>query len=39
MSELDGFKRKILPLRQQADIRNEWLKQRLDTILPEIMQR
>jgi hypothetical protein len=30
---------KILPLRQQADITNGWLKKRLSTILPEIMRR
>ncbi len=30
---------KILPLRQQADIRDAWLKERLTTILPEIMRR
>lgn len=39
MTALDGFKRKILPLRQQAQIQNDWLKTRLDTVLPEIMRR
>ncbi len=29
--------RNILPLRQQAQIRNNWLKKRLETILPAIM--
>lgn len=28
-----------LPLRKQAEIRNQWLKARLETILPEIMRR
>jgi len=39
MTGLDGFKRKLLPLRQQADITNRWLLHRLDTVLPEIMRR
>lgn len=30
---------KILPLREQADIQNRWLRDRLTTVLPEIMQR
>ncbi len=30
---------KILPLRQQAEVRNRWLMRRLESILPEIMQR
>jgi hypothetical protein len=29
----------VLSLRQQASIRNDWLRQRLDTVLPEIMRR
>lgn len=29
----------ILPLREQAEIRNTWLKKRLDTIIPEVMRR
>ena len=33
------MKSKILPLRQQADIRNQWLRQRLDNFLPELMGR
>ncbi len=36
---LTSLKHKILPLRQQADIRNRWLKERLDTVLPELMAR
>jgi hypothetical protein len=35
----DVFKSKILPLRRRAEVRNSWLKQRLDTVLPEIMRR
>jgi hypothetical protein len=33
------LKDKILPLRRQLEIRNDWLKQRLDTVIPEIMGR
>src|SRR5262245_592785 len=29
----------LLPLRAQADLRNAWLRERLDTILPELMER
>ena len=29
----------ILPLRRQAEVRDGWLKTRLETILPELMQR
>ena len=32
-------KHEILPLRQQAQIRDRWLKRRLDTLLPELMAR
>lgn len=35
----DAFRNKILPLRARADVRNEWLRQRLEKILPEIMRR
>jgi len=35
----DAFRDKILPLRARADVRNDWLKQRLEEILPEIMKR
>jgi hypothetical protein len=31
--------RKIISLRAQAEVRNNWLKQRLETVLPEIMRR
>lgn len=30
---------KILPQRDRAKVRNEWLKQRLDEVLPAVMQR
>lgn len=33
------FAEKLLPLRQQMILRNTWLKERLNTILPEIMTR
>jgi hypothetical protein len=33
------MKPKTLPLRQQADVRNQWLRQRLDSLLPELMAR
>jgi hypothetical protein len=35
----NAFKEKILPLRARAKVRNAWLRQRLDEVLPEIMQR
>jgi hypothetical protein len=35
----DTYKAKILPLRARAEVKNRWLKQRLDDVLPEIMQR
>ncbi|PJF32425.1 MAG: Xaa-Pro aminopeptidase [Phototrophicales bacterium] len=36
---LEAYRHKILSLRQQADVRNEWLKYRLDHVLPELMKR
>ncbi|TVR24545.1 MAG: M24 family metallopeptidase [Anaerolineaceae bacterium] len=36
---LEAYRHKILPLRQQNDIRNGWLQQRLETVLPEVMAR
>jgi len=30
------IKNNILPLRSQANVRNAWLKQRLDEVLPDI---
>lgn len=35
----EAYRGKILPLRQRADLRNRWLKQRLESVLPEIMAR
>ncbi len=35
----DAYRGKILPLRLRAEVRNEWLKQRLETVLPEIIRR
>ncbi len=35
----DEYKGKILPLRQRAEVQNAWLKKRLETVLPEIMER
>lgn len=39
MSVLPSYKDKVLPMRQQAAIKNAWLTQRLDTVIPEIMAR
>jgi hypothetical protein len=39
MSVSDAYQHKILPLRQQATIQNDWLKQRLESVIPEIMER
>ncbi len=36
---VDTYKDRILPLRERAKIQNVWLKERLETILPEIMER
>jgi hypothetical protein len=36
---VEAYREKILPLRAQAEIRNRWLRERLDTLLPELMQR
>lgn len=30
---------RVLPLRARAEVRNRWLKERLDTLLPELMAR
>lgn len=38
-TSLSSIKHKILPLKERAKIINEWLKERLDKILPEIMTR
>ena len=39
MVNFNSLKDKILPLRQQASIRNEWLKERLNSFLPVLMAR
>ena len=36
---VDAYRQKILPVREQAAVRNRWLKQRLDDLLPELMAR
>ncbi len=35
----DGTSYSILPLRSRAEVQDRWLKQRLDEVLPEIMER
>jgi Xaa-Pro aminopeptidase len=35
----DDFREKILPLRAQADVKNEWLRQRLEDLLPGLLKR
>jgi hypothetical protein len=35
----ENYRNKILPLRARAEVRNRWLKERLETVLPEIMKR
>ena len=37
--QAEAYRSKILPLRAQMDVRNRWLKERLETVLPEVMQR
>ena len=36
---VDSMRERILPLRRRAEVRNEWLRQRLDAIMPEVMAR
>jgi len=36
---LTNLRQRILPLRARAVVRNDWLRQRLDTILPALMAR
>src|SRR6185437_15241096 len=33
------LKDQVLPLRSQMDVRNSWLRQRLDAVIPELMER
>ncbi len=35
----DAYRAKVLPLRAQADVRNRWLRRRLETVLGEVMAR
>jgi len=35
----DAYRDRLLPLRQQADVQNAWLTQRLESYLPELMRR
>lgn len=39
VGKADDYRNKILPLRLRAELKNKWLKHRLETILPEIMKR
>lgn len=39
MFPLDAYRAKILPLRAQMDVRNRWLRERLDTVIPALMAR
>lgn len=39
MITFSSLKNKVLPLRQQAEIRNSWLKKRFETVLPALMAR
>ena len=39
LNKQSDWSEKILPLRRQAELKNLWLKKRIDTILPEIMNR
>ncbi len=36
---ISDWSEKILPLRRQADVTNEWLRRRLQKILPQVMRR
>ncbi len=35
----DAYGDKFLPLRKRAEVRNNWLRQRLENVLLEIMER
>jgi hypothetical protein len=39
MSRLNALKRKILPLREQQPIRKRWLEEKLNTVMPMLMER
>lgn len=36
---VSNYREKILPLRQQLEVTNGWLKERLQSVLPRVMQR
>lgn len=36
---IDAYRNKILSLQVQADVRNRWLKERLDKVIPTLMRR
>jgi hypothetical protein len=36
---IDAYREKVLPLRARAQVRNAWLRQRLTTVIPELMER
>ncbi len=36
---IQSYRSKLLSLRAQMDVRNRWLQERLDTLLPELMER
>jgi len=38
IADTEAIKNKILPLREQAKIQNDWLKWRIENILPQIMR-
>lgn len=38
-ANVDSFKNKLLPFREQIKVYNTWLKKRLETVLPQIMKR
>ena len=38
-ANISDWSRRIMPLRRQADVTNEWLRKRLQTVLPQVMRR
>jgi len=38
-ANISDWSQKVLPLRQQADVTNGWLKKRLQHVLPQVMRR
>ena len=39
VADTENIKNKILPLREQAKIQNDWLKWRIENTLPQIMRK